>query len=478
LPRRSFAYAPKADDPATWKLPYLTAEGEPDPEHLPNAAAAVSAGGFRGQRANIPAAAERSVKAKLRQAYRRWGKGDEEMPESIREADPWALLDEQIIDLAEGDDSASQRAAAPPLAAARDIPGEPGYVAELLADDLGVTVEHAEALREAAAGADWQPAYVAELAEGTDDHPYGAWQGGSKASGGRPGRAGGSAVGKGERPPGAGGTQIGRGERQAPGTDLSHRPLRQGAGKGAGTERWWSASGGWKTSRKLSTGEEVQVRWPGNSAGREWGTAKVLGTVPGADGHYRVAFLGPEAAYTRNNGPSIVPRSNIRPLREASDDHPYGSWAGGSKASGGRPAGKGGGGAAKPERAPQMTGKGSSEWNRGQSAQRKPRAQLSRDVRVSGKSGDLRVGRKGTVTQFNQRPSADIKADIAKLKAAGETGVRLQRAQAELRQATATLNARARAMVDANGGSITLAQAKRALLAREKPQTGSIFRFK
>lgn len=84
LPRSSFAYTP-TDQPSDWKLPYLTSAGAPDPNHLPGAAAALSAGGFRGQRADIPASALPVVKAKLRQAYRRWGKSSEEMPESIRE---------------------------------------------------------------------------------------------------------------------------------------------------------------------------------------------------------------------------------------------------------------------------------------------------------------------------------------------------------------------------------------------------------
>lgn len=126
LPRKAYAYAPSAD-PSTWKLPYLTATGAPDPDHLPGAAAALSAGGFRGQQADIPDAAMGAVKAKLRQGYKKWGKSPDEYPDSIREAD-------------------------------------------------AVTGEWDRTLREAS---------EVPLDEG--DHFYGAWEGGSASSGGHPG---------------------------------------------------------------------------------------------------------------------------------------------------------------------------------------------------------------------------------------------------------------------------------------------------
>lgn len=77
LPRRAFAYAP-SPDPATWSLPYLTARGEPDPDHLPGSAAAVSEAG-------IPVEAMPTVRSKLRQAYRRWKGSDVTYPASLQE---------------------------------------------------------------------------------------------------------------------------------------------------------------------------------------------------------------------------------------------------------------------------------------------------------------------------------------------------------------------------------------------------------
>lgn len=83
LPKKSYAYAP-SDTPSDWKLPYLTAAGAPDPDHLPGAVAALTS--FRGQEADIPATALPMVKSKLRQAYRKWKGTDVKYPASIAEA--------------------------------------------------------------------------------------------------------------------------------------------------------------------------------------------------------------------------------------------------------------------------------------------------------------------------------------------------------------------------------------------------------
>lgn len=135
LPRSSFAYTP-SDEPSTWKLPYLTSGGAPDPSHLPGAAAALSSGGFRGQQADIPASAIPVVKAKLRQAYKRWGR---DMPDSIRE--DGALLERYL----------------------EESVGEPS--------DDGIDYAIAEWVR-------WREA------AGDEDHFYGTWRKGGTVSGG------------------------------------------------------------------------------------------------------------------------------------------------------------------------------------------------------------------------------------------------------------------------------------------------------
>lgn len=77
LPRKAFAFAPSAD-PSTWKLPFLTAEGKPDPDALPVAAEKLGEAG-------VPSDMIPAVKARLRQAYRRWKGTDVTYPDGIAE---------------------------------------------------------------------------------------------------------------------------------------------------------------------------------------------------------------------------------------------------------------------------------------------------------------------------------------------------------------------------------------------------------
>lgn len=85
LPKSAFAYTP-SDDPSTWKLPYRKADGSIDEGRLPAAVAALSPGGFRGEKADIPPKAIAGVKAKLRKAYKQWKGNNAEVPATLREA--------------------------------------------------------------------------------------------------------------------------------------------------------------------------------------------------------------------------------------------------------------------------------------------------------------------------------------------------------------------------------------------------------
>jgi hypothetical protein len=64
LPAASFAYVGDPARPATWKLPYRHADGSADGRRLPLAIEAML-GGYRGQRAAVPAAARHAVLEKL-----------------------------------------------------------------------------------------------------------------------------------------------------------------------------------------------------------------------------------------------------------------------------------------------------------------------------------------------------------------------------------------------------------------------------
>lgn len=91
LPAKCFAYVGDPENTETWHLPYLNPDGSVDETHLAGAAAALSPGGFRGQKVGLPAGAVAGVKAKLRAAYKKMGKKMEEMPEQLREAQPSPL---------------------------------------------------------------------------------------------------------------------------------------------------------------------------------------------------------------------------------------------------------------------------------------------------------------------------------------------------------------------------------------------------
>lgn len=85
LPASAFAYVGDAADPSTWKLPYRTASGSVDRAHLSGAMAALSSGGFRGNRVSLPSGAVAGVKAKLRAAHAANGGGEDDLPEHMKD---------------------------------------------------------------------------------------------------------------------------------------------------------------------------------------------------------------------------------------------------------------------------------------------------------------------------------------------------------------------------------------------------------
>jgi hypothetical protein len=92
-PASAFAYAPDPEQPAGWKLRLWE-----DPEkkitraQLGRAAAALSPGGFRGNRVEIPAGDLPAVKRKIRSAYKALGVDDAEIPRWVKEAEERAIV--------------------------------------------------------------------------------------------------------------------------------------------------------------------------------------------------------------------------------------------------------------------------------------------------------------------------------------------------------------------------------------------------
>lgn len=81
-----FAYTPDKEKPSTWKL--RLAQGKPGNitrSQLGAASAALSPGGFRGNRVQLPSDAVAGVKRRIRSEYEKLGVDKENMPASIKE---------------------------------------------------------------------------------------------------------------------------------------------------------------------------------------------------------------------------------------------------------------------------------------------------------------------------------------------------------------------------------------------------------
>lgn len=93
FPASAFAYVPDSEKPSTWKLRlWEDPEKKITRKQLGAAAAALSPGGFRGQRVDIPKDDLPSVKRKIRSAYRSLDVPDEEMPRWVKESESRTLL--------------------------------------------------------------------------------------------------------------------------------------------------------------------------------------------------------------------------------------------------------------------------------------------------------------------------------------------------------------------------------------------------
>ncbi len=84
FPARDYAYVPDPQKPSTWKLRLTERPGKVTIRQLGRAAAALSTGGFRGKKAQIPKEALSSVKRRVRQEYRKLGVKDADIPNSVK----------------------------------------------------------------------------------------------------------------------------------------------------------------------------------------------------------------------------------------------------------------------------------------------------------------------------------------------------------------------------------------------------------
>ena len=79
-----FAFTPDKSKPSTWKLRLAETPGKITKEQLGRAAAAFSAGGFRGNRVELPDGAEPSIKKRIRAEYRKLGVAEGDIPASVK----------------------------------------------------------------------------------------------------------------------------------------------------------------------------------------------------------------------------------------------------------------------------------------------------------------------------------------------------------------------------------------------------------
>lgn len=136
FPATAFAYTPDLGNSAGWKL-RLWDRGEISRKKLAEAAAALSPGGFRGQRVEIPSADLSAVKRKIRVAYRGLDVPDEEIPRWVMESQSRELIAE-VTPLSEakmGNKGIAQLVVIQPGFNANK---ERYYPAETLARDFGI----------------------------------------------------------------------------------------------------------------------------------------------------------------------------------------------------------------------------------------------------------------------------------------------------------------------------------------------------
>lgn len=85
-PAVDFAYVPDPLKPSTWKLRLTEAPGKITVAQLGRAAAALSPGGFRGNRVQIPSSAVSAVKRRILSEYRKLKVPDPKIPMSVKES--------------------------------------------------------------------------------------------------------------------------------------------------------------------------------------------------------------------------------------------------------------------------------------------------------------------------------------------------------------------------------------------------------
>ena len=137
FPKAAYAYIGDPEKTTTWKLRlWEDLEKKVTRAQLGRAAAALSPGGFRGQKVQIPAAGLPAVKRKIRAEYRKLDVGPEEMPRWVKETETRErILD--FVDLTEATFDKG-RATVIVIKAGFNATEDRYYPAEMLRRDYGI----------------------------------------------------------------------------------------------------------------------------------------------------------------------------------------------------------------------------------------------------------------------------------------------------------------------------------------------------
>jgi len=136
-PAAAFAYVADSEKSTTWKLRlWEDLEKKVTRAQLGRAAAALSPGGFRGQKVAIPAAALSAVKRTIRAEYRKLGVEDEEIPKWVKETETRELV-QNYTPLTEAKFDKG-RAAVVVIKAGFNATEDRYYPAEVLKRDYGI----------------------------------------------------------------------------------------------------------------------------------------------------------------------------------------------------------------------------------------------------------------------------------------------------------------------------------------------------
>lgn len=136
-PEAAYAYVPDPETPSAWKL-RLREGAAPTRGQLAKASAALSPGGYNGQRADIPDSALPDVRRRIREAYRCLDVDESDIPRWVKEGDMSRTLLSEYLPLTEAQVSTKGRATITVIRPGLNATSQHFYPAQTLSRDCRV----------------------------------------------------------------------------------------------------------------------------------------------------------------------------------------------------------------------------------------------------------------------------------------------------------------------------------------------------